>query len=98
MEDQREQLLKAVEEETYLEEGQVDQLRALIQLTEKQVVLDTIDDLLQRLLIQRTENHLLILRKMQNALRLEVRKQDTEQESTVHASEDRASERLLQQI
>lgn len=91
---QKEYLLRAIGEESYLTEAQQTQLRDIVSLTQKQVVLDTVEDLLQRLLVQRIENSILIVRKIQNAVRLESRNKERLQRGTDTA----AVEELLQQI
>lgn len=98
MEQQRKYVLEALAEETYLTAEQRQQLQDLVIETDKQVVLDTVEDLVHRLIVQRTENSILILRKIQNALRLEGRRATEQKELQEQGEIKEAMEQLLHRI
>lgn len=93
--DRRKQLIADIEEESYLREDQKETLRALVATTEKLSVLATVEDLLTRLYTRRAENYLLIVRKLQQAVRFEQRSMDKEEEALRMQEDARAASALL---
>lgn len=98
IDERRHQLLQDIAEESYLSDYQKDQLRAVVAHTDKSTVLDTVEDLLVRLFTRRAENYLLVVRKIQYALRLENRTLDKAQEATLQKAEQQEVEALLGEL
>lgn len=94
-EQRRRQIMLDILDEPYLTEQQQQQLRAVVNDTEKLEVLDTTEDLLVRLFTQRAENYVMIVRKVQQAIRFESRQLDKADENKLHVSEEQEASALL---
>lgn len=97
-EQRRRQLMIDILDEPYLTREQQEQLREVVNTTENEDVLNTTEDLLVRLFTRRAENYVLIIRKVQQAIRLENRNLDRADEHSLHQSEEQEASALLGRI
>jgi len=96
--ERRKQIIKDIAEERYLRDDQKEILRTLVATTEQISVLVTVEDLLLRLFTRRAENYLLVVRKVQQAVRLENRHMDQEAEQNLSTQEEQEASALLKNL
>ncbi|PIV90961.1 hypothetical protein COW46_00420 [Candidatus Gracilibacteria bacterium CG17_big_fil_post_rev_8_21_14_2_50_48_13] len=96
--ERRKQIIKDIAEESYLRDDQKEILRTLVATTEQISVLVTVEDLLLRLFTRRAENYLLVVRKVQQAVRLENRHMDQEAEQNLSTQEEQEASALLKNL
>lgn len=96
--EKKRELLQGIEEESYLSASQKEELTTLVRGTEKLLVLSMVEDLLERLLIARAENYLLITRKIRQTLRMEQRRSSKNLEEEQNTADTAAMKELLDRI